>query len=257
MPADSEPSHDATTSDASPSEGAAASRAGRPAPEASLPHPTRCNIHWRTFRFLFRLVIAVWLRFRTRGLDRIPSEGGGLVVMNHQSFLDPLLVGAPLSRPISYLARENLFRVPFVGWVIRNTYVMPINRDAASTASIRQAVGRMAHGFLVGIFPEGTRTADGTVGEFKPGFVALIRRSGLPVYPVGIAGAGEVMPRGPLRFRRRQVCVVYGEPILPDELQAFAGRGREEELVALVRERVVHCAAEAEAWRKRIVDGGS
>ena len=66
---------------------------------------------------------------------------------------------------MTFLARDTLFPVPFVGWVLRNTYVMPIRRDAATTETLRESIRRVEHGFYVGIFPEGTRSQDGSIGE--------------------------------------------------------------------------------------------
>lgn len=219
-----------------------------------LPHPTRRNRVWRTIQIILQVVFTVWLRYRSRGRERLPAEGGGLVVVNHQSFLDPLMVGLPLQRPISFLARDSLFRVPVIGWILRSTYVMPISREAASSATIKQAVARMKHGFLVGIFPEGTRSSNGEIGEFKPGFISLIRRSRLPVYPVGIAGADRAYPRRAWIPRPARVCVVFGEPLMPEEIEPLMQRGREQELVELTRQRVAACYREAEAWRRGIAD---
>lgn len=215
-----------------------------------LPHPTNRNIVWLAIQFTLRLVFLLWLRYQCRGLHNVPRSGGGLVLVNHQSFLDPLLVGLPLQRPVSYLARDTLFPIPLVGWVLRKTYVMPINRDAASTASIREALQRMQHGFLVGIFPEGTRCIDGEVGEFKPGFVSLIRRLNLPVYPVGVAGAHEAMPRGGLRLLPRPVRVVFGKPLTREDLDHLCVKGQEDALVEFARSAVVACQQEAEEWRQ-------
>ena len=220
-----------------------------------LPHPTRRNWLWASCQLLLRIVFTLWLRYRARGVEKIPASGGGLVLVNHQSFLDPLLVGLPLSRPVSYLARDSLFRVPVIGWILRNTYVMPISREAASTSSIKAAVERMRHGFLVGIFPEGTRSTNGDVGPFKPGFVALVRRGQLPVYPVGIAGAHEAMPRGAVFLRPRRVTVVFGDPLTPEEIARYSARGQESALVALARERIIACQREAEQWRRRLAAG--
>lgn len=217
--------------------------------ELPLPHPTRRNLHWLTIQYILRLVFTFWLRYQVRGLENVPRQGGGLVLVNHQSFLDPLLIGLPLQRPVSFLARDTLFPIPFVGWVLRNTYVMPINRDAASTASIRHAIKRIEHGFLVGIFPEGTRSELGDVGEFKPGFVSLIRRTQLPIYPVGIAGANEAMPRRGLRLFPRPVRVVFGKPFDREQLLKLCERGQEAALVEFARNAVVECQHEAEQWR--------
>jgi 1-acyl-sn-glycerol-3-phosphate acyltransferase len=128
--------------------------------------------------------------------------------------------------------------------------VLPINREAASSRLIKAMVRRMNHGFLVGMFPEGTRSKDGEVGELKPGFIAMIRRSNVPIYPVGIAGASDAMPRGVLIPRFRPVRVVYGKPLSAEEIKPYLEHGREEELVALVRERIVACQQEAESWRQ-------
>jgi 1-acyl-sn-glycerol-3-phosphate acyltransferase len=213
-----------------------------------LPDPLRPNRVWRTIRLFLRNVFAFWMRYRARGLEQLPA-GGALLLINHQTFLDPLLVGLPLRRPVSYLARDTLFRVPVVGWVLRNTYVMPIRRDAATTESLRESVRRIEHGFYVGIFPEGTRTRDGAVGEFKPGFVALLRRCRAPLVPVGIAGGMEVMPRGTIFPRPRRVHIQFGRPIPCSELEPLLQRGREQELLAFARQRLLECQGAAEEWR--------
>ncbi|MDB5386034.1 MAG: phospholipid/glycerol acyltransferase [Planctomycetaceae bacterium] len=214
-----------------------------------LESPTRRNWTWFTFQITLQVVFTFWLRFRARGIEKIPAHGGGLILSNHQSFLDPLLIGMPLTRPVSFLARDSLFRVPIIGWILRNTYVKPISREKASTASIRETVQRMEHGFLCGLFPEGTRSATGQVGEFKPGFVALLRRTSLPVYPVGVAGANLALGRKSFLLKPFRVCVVFGNPIQPEEIAPLKERGREEELVAFVRDRVLACQMEADAWR--------
>jgi 1-acyl-sn-glycerol-3-phosphate acyltransferase len=180
------------------------------------------------------------------GLEHVPREGGGLLLANHQSFLDPLVIAVRLSRPVSYVARASLFRVPLVGWFLRRTFVIPINREAAGAGVVRDALVRMHEGFLVGIFPEGTRSADGKPGEFKPGFAALARRSDLPIYPVGVAGANRVFGRGVWFVRPGRVCVVLGRPLMPEEFGELCARGREPELIALIRDRVIACQREAE-----------
>jgi 1-acyl-sn-glycerol-3-phosphate acyltransferase len=213
-----------------------------------LPDPTSRNAVWLSTQLFLRLVFTFCFRYRCRHLERIPESGGGLVLSNHQSFLDPLLIGLPLQRPVSYIARDSLFRVPIIGWILRNTYVMPIHREAAGAESVREALRRMKAGYLVGMFPEGTRSTDGQLGEIKPGFVALARRSKLPIYPVGIAGAYRVMPKGGLRFYCRKVRVVYGEPIPADKVQELARKGNEEEFLATIREHIQMCLDEANAW---------
>jgi 1-acyl-sn-glycerol-3-phosphate acyltransferase len=216
---------------------------------ATLPPPKDRNLVWRTIQFILQNVFCFWLGYRSRGYHYLDEAGGGLVLANHQSFLDPLLIGLPLQRPISYLARDTLFRVPVIGWILRNTYVMPINRESAAIAILRESLRRMEHGYLVGMFPEGTRTETGDVGEFKPGFVALVRRAKCPVYPVGIAGGFQAMGRKSLFLKPVRVRVVVGEPITVEQLEQYSGRDQDQALIDLVRNRVVQCYEEAEAWR--------
>ena len=217
---------------------------------SQLPAPSRRNVVWLTIQCLLRILFTVWFRYRARGTSRLPVEGGALLLINHQSFLDPLLVGLPLVRPVSFLARDNLFRVPVVGTFLRKTDVIPISRDALSASSMRAAIQRMQDGSLVGIFPEGTRSRDDSVGRFRPGFVSLIRRTGLPVYPIGIAGAHAALPRGARWIRPSRIRVIFGEPLRPDEIDSLSARGRDDELVEWARACVIKCQHEAESWRK-------
>lgn len=210
--------------------------------ETPLARPDRRNLTWLTSQMILRIIYAIWNGYRARGMERL-APGGGLLLINHQSFLDPTLVGLPLSRPISYLARDSLFRVPVLGTFLRAVYVIPINREAAGTESIREAIRRMRHGFLVGIYPEGTRTYDGKLGELKPGFVALVRRAGVPVYPVGIAGSFDALPRSAKWLRPKSIRVVFGEPFAPEDL-----KGTPDEITGIARERIQAVVTEAEAW---------
>jgi 1-acyl-sn-glycerol-3-phosphate acyltransferase len=215
-----------------------------------LGSPCRRNWVWLTFQIILRTVFAFWLRYRARGIERIPESGGGLMLSNHQSFLDPLLIGLPLHRPVSFLARDTLFPVPVIGWILRHTYVMPLNRDTGGAGGIRETLRRLDDGFLVGLFPEGTRSGDGSLGELKPGFAALVRRTELPIYPIGIAGAHRALGRGSLMLKPHRVCVVFGAPLPAETIAELKQRGREAELLEIVRVHIAACQQEAEEWLK-------
>ncbi|WP_437186270.1 lysophospholipid acyltransferase family protein [Planctomicrobium sp. SH668] len=205
------------------------------------------NWVWRSIQLLMQNLFVFAFRYRIRGKEKLP-DGGALLLINHQSFIDPLVTAVGLRRPVSYLARHNLFHVPVIGAILRNTYVMPIRRDSAATESIRLAVERIQQGYYVGIFPEGTRSRNGELQKLKPGFLAIVRRTKVPVVPVGIAGAGNAFPRGALWFRMRQVRVVIGEVITPEELEELCQRGREKEFLEVVKNRIEAAVAEATAW---------
>jgi 1-acyl-sn-glycerol-3-phosphate acyltransferase len=138
-----------------------------------------------------------------------------------------------------------------VGWILRHTYVMPLSRETGGAAGIRETLRRLEDGFLVGLFPEGTRSADGRLGIFKPGFAALVRRTDLPIFPVGIAGAQRAFGRGSVFLKPRRVCVVFGEPFPKQTIDDLRQRGREADLVEAVRTRIAACQKEAEEWLKR------
>jgi 1-acyl-sn-glycerol-3-phosphate acyltransferase len=221
--------------------------------KSPLGSPLRRNWVWFSFQLVIGVIFTTWLRYRARGVERIPEAGGGLILSNHQSFLDPLLVGMPLRRPVSFLARDTLFPIPVIGWILRHTYVMPLSRDTGGAEGIRETLRRLEAGFLVGIFPEGTRSTTGALGQFKPGFAALVRRTQLPIYPVGIAGAHHALGKGSLFLKPRQVCVVFGEPLPAEQVAALKERGREAELVEAVRNRIAECHHAAEDWLAQMV----
>jgi 1-acyl-sn-glycerol-3-phosphate acyltransferase len=217
-----------------------------------LGSPLKRNWVWLGFQIVIGVIFTFWLRYRARGVEKLPTPGGGLLLANHQSFLDPLLVGLPLRRPVSFLARDTLFRVPVIGWILRHTYVMPLSRETGGAAGIRETLRRLDAGFLVGIFPEGTRSVDGSMGPFKPGFAALVRRTELPIIPVGIAGSHRALGKGSLFLKPRRVCVVFGDPLPGEQVAALKQRGREAELVEAVRSRIAECHQAAEAWLEQM-----
>ncbi len=114
---------------------------------------------------------------------------------NHQSHLDPPLVGMACRRHMNYLARETLFDFAPFAWLIRSINAIPIDREGFGIAGIKESLRRLKRGEMVLIFPEGTRTPDGQVKQFRPGFTSLAVRSRSAILPVAIAGRFNVGPR--------------------------------------------------------------
>ena len=203
------------------------------------------NLLWRALHWPCWALCLTWLRVKCSGLENVDHTKGGLLLINHQSFLDPVLVALWLTRPVSYLARDSLFKIPILSWLLRHTYVIPISREAARGGSIRLALARLEQGYLIGIFPEGTRSSSTDVRAFRPGFLAMVRRTNQPVYPVGIAGSGKVMPRGAWFIRPGKIQVVYGAPFTLEEM-ANAESGADTAFCDLARQRVSACVALAQ-----------
>ncbi len=174
---------------------------------------------WRTF---WAILLLVFWRYRIYGRNRVPFSGALLIVANHQSYLDSGAVGVAVGpRHTDSVAREGLFRIPGFGTLIRWLHAFPVREDGGGdTRAIKETLARLERGRAVIIFPEGSRTHDGSVGEFKRGAAVIIKRSRCPVLPVAVEGAYDAWPRGaraPSVFGQR-VSVAIGEPIPHDEL---------------------------------------
>jgi 1-acyl-sn-glycerol-3-phosphate acyltransferase len=214
-------------------------------------NPDPRNRLYHFLQFCLQLTVPVYFRFQARGVEHVPERGPALLVVNHQSFLDPLMVGIPISRPVRFLARDTLYRGRLLRAFLNKVYAIPVNRDAASSTTIRQAASQLKQGFLVGIFPEGTRSTDGEIGALKPGFIALVRRADVPIIPVGLAGTGGAFPRGAWFVRPKKCRVVFGAPLQSETLAQLKGHGSEQALLDVVRDAMVRCYEEARAWQSR------
>ncbi|MFN0012274.1 MAG: lysophospholipid acyltransferase family protein [Phycisphaerales bacterium] len=191
------------------------------------------------------LVFTLIYRQRTRGCHRIPARGPLLVVANHQSHLDPPAIGMAFrTRHLSFLARDSLFRVPLLGRLIRALNSTPVARGTSDTAAIRTTLALLAHGRAVLVFPEGTRSTDGSLGPFKRGVWLLLSRAKCPVLPVAISGSNKAWPRASLlpRLLSPPITVHVGQPIPAEALLALgpdAGLARiRAEIESLLNSRV-------------------
>lgn len=172
-------------------------------------------------RRLLAMTVRVLYRPVVQELARVPLTGPVLLAANHQSFLDPPVIGfAVTRRHMDYVARAGLFASPVFGGLIRALNSIPISEEGADAAAIREILRRLEAGRAVLIFPEGSRTTDGAMHDFKRGVAVLVRRSSCPVMPVAIEGVFDAWPRSarwPRVFGCR-VAVRYGVPIPHDEL---------------------------------------
>lgn len=157
-------------------------------------------------KIFFRIVF----RLEATGMHHVPESGPVVVCCNHLSFWDPPVLGTPLKRKIHYMAKAELFRVPLLGWLIRQLGAFPVKRGGVSKDSIRTARQLLLDGKMLGIFPEGTRSRSGG-GIAKRGAANLAMKTGATVIPAAIVG--NYKPFGKLR-------IYYGPPV---DLSEFAG----------------------------------
>ena len=154
---------------------------------------------------------------RLRGVEHIPREGAVIIVPNHQTYADPALVTIPVRRPVYYMAWSRLFDIPVFGAFIRILRAFPVQIESSDPKATRDAVRFLQDGHAVMIFPEGERTADCTVGRFKPGAFRLATTLNIPILPVTIAGAHESWPKGRILPRPANITITYHPLLKPDK----------------------------------------
>lgn len=172
-------------------------------------------VRWLVF-FAFRLLY----RLRSLNRSRIPRTGAVIFVSNHQSHLDPMLMGVHCG-PFAPLARTTLFEIPLWGRALWSLGGIPLEREKGDIGAMRKAIDVLKTGGRVLIFPEGTRSRDGSIGEFKPGMLVLVRRAKATVVPVAIEGAHDAWPAGYGRPKLKgRIAMMTGEPITAEALLA-------------------------------------
>jgi 1-acyl-sn-glycerol-3-phosphate acyltransferase len=157
------------------------------------------------------------------GIGNVPETGGVLFVSNHQSNFDiPILLGH-VPRDKGFIAKLELLKVPaFSRWM---KYIGCIFIDRKnprqSLKALSEAAERLKAGHSIVIFPEGTRSADGTIGPFKAGGLRLAIKAGVPIVPVTISGSMNIMPKGSSVIKSARVKVIISPPIVPEEFKGM------------------------------------
>jgi 1-acyl-sn-glycerol-3-phosphate acyltransferase len=206
------------------------------------------RVGYRVIRDLFRLAGVTLFQVRCSGHQHVPATGGVLVCSNHQSYLDPILLGLGFQRHCNYLARETLFRFGPFARMIAFVDAIPLDREGGGLRGLKETLKRLKRGEMVLIFPEGTRCHDGNISPLKPGFLVLARRSGAALLPMALDGAFHAWPRRAWLPRPGIVRVCIGEPITAETAKTF----NDEQLLAEVESRIRACHAEAR--RRRLGD---
>jgi 1-acyl-sn-glycerol-3-phosphate acyltransferase len=168
---------------------------------------------------------------RTEGMHNTPRSGPVLVIANHQSFFDPVLIGMATRRRLCFLARKSLFGHTGFRWLIRSLNAVPIDQEGIGIEGLRAATRLLEEGLAVLVFPEGERTSDGAIAALKPGISLLVKRCRAPIVPVGLAGAYHAWPNSralpmpsPLCMpaTKRTIAISVAEPIEPGSLSGLS-----------------------------------
>lgn len=160
-------------------------------------------------------LVKILFRLKGFGRENVPRHGGFILATNHVSYLDPPLLGYACARALYYMGKRDLFQNRWFALLLRNVNVFPVRPDEADTESLREAIRKLKRGDGLVIFPEGTRSLDGTLGKAKPGVGFLSAVAGVPIVPGFIKGTLKALPRGASKVKFRPVKVYFGKPFMP------------------------------------------
>ncbi|MCX5395422.1 1-acyl-sn-glycerol-3-phosphate acyltransferase [Streptomyces sp. NBC_00102] len=189
-------------------------------------------------------LLRLLFRPRIEGLDHIPEEGAAIVAGNHLSFSDHFLMPAILKRRITFLAKAEYFTGPGIKGRLTAAFFhsigqIPVDRSGkeAGSAAIREGLGVLAKGELLGIYPEGTRSHDGRLYKGKVGVAVMAIRSGVPVIPCAMVGTFEIQPPGQKVPSIRQVTIRFGEPL---DFSRYAGLDNQKAAIRAVTDEIMY-----------------
>ncbi len=177
------------------------------------------------------------IRVRVDGVERVDPNVARIYMCNHESYLDIFGLLGYLPVDFKFILKQELMKIPFLGFAMKLAGYIPIDRKDPRKAvkSIQAAVDKIRNGASILIFPEGTRTEDGTLQDFKAGGFNLALRAGCDIFPVAIIGSGRLLPKGSFRPKKGSFTIRFGDPI------PTSGYTRKnlDQLVAKVRQAIV------------------
>jgi 1-acyl-sn-glycerol-3-phosphate acyltransferase len=203
---------------------------------------------YRMARLLLTFPVLIASRYRAIDLDNVPERGGVILAPNHFSFMDHFLVAVLLRREIQFMAKSQLFRPPFLDFILTHGGAFPVQRGQRDDEAFISAHSILSRGGMVLMYAEGGRSRSGELGKPKPGLGRLAVESGVPVVPVAIHGSEGF--REFKRLRIPKVTVQFGEPVTFDVIE-HPSREQSQQAAEAIFERVgeLHTALRSEGRR--------
>lgn len=184
------------------------------------------GIGWFILRFFYRWTI--------NGAENLPGDGGVIIVSNHASFFDPVIVGCSVKRKVCFMAKQELFRIPLFGPFIRAVGAYPVRRGVADKAAFDASFRLLQAGNVVGLFPEGTRFKDGQIHPLRNGAAVLALRGDYPLVPFVIRNSNQLK-----LFRFPKIVVEIGEAFaLPEDPLAKSEKEKVQNATEIIHERL-------------------
>lgn len=207
------------------------------------------SVPWRCLQTITRPLAMLLFSLKVYGCQNIPAHGGVLIVSNHQSYLDPILLPLRLTRPLNYIAKAELFENRFCAWFLRSILnAFPVRQGHGDVRAVKETIQRLKEGHVMNIYPEGSRTADGEIASLQRGVGLIVQRAQVTIVPAVIVGAFDAWPIQRRFFRPRPIWIQFGPPM------DLAGRQRDEIMATIdrtLRSMFATLSAQAAAQRGR------
>ena len=176
------------------------------------------KILYYTGRGLTRIIFGLFFRIKIRGQENLPPDGGFILASNHLSYFDPPLVGSWVPRQVYFMAKQELFENPLLAGVIRRTNALPLRRGTIDRVALDQCVETLKAGYVLTVFPEGTRAKEGHFLKPKPGIGMVAVRAKCPIVPTLVQGSNRLMA---CLLGRNRLSITYGKPLEVDWVESF------------------------------------
>ena len=191
-------------------------------------------------RLLGKILFKLWARWTVTGRENVPNEGPLLVVANHITAIDPILLAVSFDRKLIFMAKEELFEHPWSRFWVKNFGAFPVRRDGVDRQAFKEAESWLKKGVSLIMFPEGKRSPDATMQPALPGAAVIAARLGVPILPVALTGTENLNHLKHCFFHRTRVVLTIGKPFNPP---VSDGRVTREQRNALIHDMMKEIAA--------------
>lgn len=202
------------------------------------------NFTYYIFYTLSKIIAHTFFRYRVINPERMIESGSVILAVNHQSYFDPPLAGICSKRAVYFLARKTLFSIPLLGKLLPSFNVIPVDRDGNDRTALKNIIHHLRSEEAVMLFPEGTRSLNGSLQQAHSGIGFIIAKTKAPVLPMRLFGAYEAFPKDAKKIHFHPITMVLGKPIYFTEAELTSHDGNDRALYQQLADRVMAAIAE-------------
>jgi 1-acyl-sn-glycerol-3-phosphate acyltransferase len=174
---------------------------------------------YKFIKFISTIIFNLFWSVRVEGEDISKYQNSFVLVANHVSYLDPIVLGIVVKRRINFITKKEVYDNPFFNCILKRIGAIPVDKNSINSASIKKSLALLKDNHILGIFPEGTRSSDGKLLELNKGMIKIALQADVPIIPVGLSGTFEIYPPGakfPSLFKNQVICINFGKPYFLD-----------------------------------------